>query len=326
MFRRLLAIFAVALLAASCSSSDVLATVNGERITKDDLFGLDPDWEDPASYVPDAPADAIPGAEAPAEAIDSKGGALRQSVFQLVLFEAIVQAAEDQFGFSVDEAEIAARMDDPPARYASLLNPAFMVDGTNDEIRRRIAEETLLLDLVAPAVIAEEEGGYEAWLTARPETVTKVCLRYNIVGSSDEASAVIDRLEAGEDFATVFAETSLDQSSPGGYLLNADGTCAASLSALTEVITEAIAAAELNEPIGPIDLTGNFAVLRVDERISPASAAVLAASPMDYLDASQARIVFEAWSSQALAAADIEVSPALGQWSSAALGIIPPSS
>ncbi len=323
MIRRLLVVFAIALLAASCSSSDVLATVNGVDITKDDLLVVDTDWEDPATYPLASPGADPLGAEAAAP--ETRGAALRQSVFELVQAEAIRQTAADQFDLSFADAEIQERMDAPPARWAGVLDPVLMDDGSNDEVRRLIAEQTLIADAVAPEVIAAAEGGYDAWLTNRPETVTRICLRYVIAGSDEDGVTAINRVSEGEDFGTVALELSVDQSSPGGFLLNPAGECSASLSELNEVISSAISGIDVGVPTGPIDLGGGFAVLMVEERTLPGSAADLEASPMDYLDPGQARVMFAAWSSRAISEADIWVAPTLGTWSSDALGIIPPS-
>ncbi|MDJ0664324.1 MAG: hypothetical protein QNJ75_07170 [Acidimicrobiia bacterium] len=322
MFRRLLVIAALALLAASCSFSDVLATVNGVEITEDDLLSVDPDWEDPANYPLPAPRLDATGAEIAAP--ETRGSALRQSVFELVQFAAIQQTAEEQFGIVIDDAAVQERMSDPPLRWAGVLDPALMADGANDEVRRLIAEETLIADAVVPEVLAAAEGGYDAWLENRPETVTKVCLRFLITASAEEGEAAIERINAGEDFGDVADDVSLDQSSPGGFLLNPAGECSAALSELNDVATNAIAGVDEGVPVGPIDVGGGFAVLMIDELLLPASAAELEAAPLDYLDPGQVRILFSAWSSRAVREADVWVSPTLGTWSPDALGIIPP--
>ena len=327
--RRLLVIFALALLAASCSSSDVLATVNGVDITKDELLRVDPGWEDPRSYTPTESARTIGGENVNLASADSVGGALRQSVVQLVTFEATVQAAETQFGVFADEEAIAARLQDPPRRYASLIDPAFMADGANDDVRRRNAEMTILQDEITPMLIADQLGGYDAWLADRPETVSSVCLRFIVVATAEDGDVVVDRLETGDDFAVVAEETSLDQSAPGGYLLNPDGSCGATEFALVtqnQVVGLAVMAAEVGQPAGPIDIGGSFVVLMVEERIEPSSAADLQANAMEYVDLSVASTIWAGWSSQVVAEADVEVSPQLGTWSAAGLGIVPPSS
>lgn len=323
MFRRLLVIPALALLAASCSSTDVLATVNGVEITSDELLIVDPAWEDPTTYPLAVPRVDATGTETPDP--QTRGEALRVSVFELVQAEVIKQTALDQFGIAIGVDAIQERMDNPPNRWVAVLDPALMIDGGNDEVRRRIAEQTLIADAIAPEVIAAAEGGYEAWLENRPETVTKVCLRYLIAASEEDGAVAIDRINDGEDFGAVVAELSLDQSSPGGYLLNPAGECVAALSELNEVATNAITGVEVGVPVGPIDVGGGFAVLMIDERLLPASAEALEAAPMDYLDPNQARVVFSAWSSRAIGEADVWVSPTVGTWSPEGLGIAPPS-
>ncbi len=137
-FRRLLVVLALALLAASCSTADTLATVNGDEITKSDLYALRPSYENGGSSV--------------------TGEQLRQDVSDLVLLEAASQAAVADFGLELTDAVIDERIANPPGRYSSVLNPAIAAPDANETTRRSRAIATLLIDAVAPSLIAAESG------------------------------------------------------------------------------------------------------------------------------------------------------------------------
>jgi parvulin-like peptidyl-prolyl isomerase len=304
MFRRLLAVIVVALLAASCSHSDVLATVNGEEITKDDLYVVYPDWEDP---------NALTGEE------------LRQAVSNLVTFEAITQAAEREYAVVLDEATIAERVANPPSRYESILVPELMSGSANDEIIRLNAIQSLLVDAVGPDLMADQYGGYEGWIESRPETVSRVCLRYIYVETSEDAEAVLARLSAGEDFIDLVAEVSIDQTAPDGLITNDGGGCLIDLSLFTEEIINAAIDTELNEPVGPVPIGTGFGVIRIEDRVIP-SAVQLRADPMEYADSATIEALYSGWTSDVVRDADVSVSATVGTWSPAGFGIAPPSS
>lgn len=303
MFRRLLVAIALALLVASCSSPDVLATVNGESITKDDVYAVYPDWEDPNVV---------------------SGDTLRQAVTTLVTFEAIRQAAENDYGVVLDDETIEDRVANPPAQYASVLDPEAMGGSVSDAIIRLNAVQTLLLDTIGPDLIAEQFGGYAAWVGSQPETVTKVCLRYLFVETSADAEAVLVRLDAGEDFIDLVSEVSLDETSPEGLLVDETGSCLIDLMLFNEGIVAAVSGAEVNEPVGPVALgSAGFAVLRVEDRVVP-SVAELQADPLQYVDSASIEAAYTEWRTAALSLADVSVSPTLGLWSDSGGGITPP--
>lgn len=306
MFRRLLAVFAIALLAASCSSTDTLATVDGVEITKGDLYALNPAYED-------------------AEAGDFSGEQLRQSVTDLIILETSRQNAAEEFGVVISDADIAERLVNPPARYAALLAADATAEGTA-EIQRQRAVVSLLLDRVSPELVVADYDGWEGVLEERPDFVTKACIRHINVPTEVEARDVLARLDAGEDFVALVEEFSQDSTSQDGLLVGADGSCLMSYVSLDEGLALESATADLNVPAGPLPLGTGYSVIRVEDRVQPGSADELTADPMAYLDPDVASNYYYSWASDALREADIEVSPVLGTWSSVGFGISPPSS
>jgi len=305
MFRRLLAICAAALVAASCSSTDTLATVNGVEITRGDLYAVNPAYED-------------------AEAGDLTGEQLRQSVTDLIILETSLQNAGEEFGVVITDADIAERLVNPPARYEALLASPTTAEGAA-ELQRQRAVVSLLLDRVSPLLVSAESDGWDGVLETHPEYVTKACIRHINVPTEEEAQDVLARLDAGEDFVALVAELSQDPSSQDGLLVGADGNCLMSYAALDEGLALESARVELDTPAGPLPLGNGYSVIRVEDRVQPGSAAELSADPMQYLALDIASNSYYSWASDVVREADIEVSPVLGTWSSVGFGISPPS-
>lgn len=303
MYRRLLAVLAVVLLASSCASNS-LASVDGTEITKDDLYNLYPNFEN-------------------ASITDFTGEELRQSVSDLIILEASTQAAKAEFGVEITDAEIADRLANPPLRYAAMLAPDATVEGTT-EVQRQRAMVTLLLDNVAPSLVLKDWGSWAAVLESDPEFVTRACVRHINLATEDEANDVLSRLQNGEDFVTLVGELSQDTSSDEGLLIGGDGECLTSWAALDAELAHTVATAELNVPIGPFPFGSGYSVLRVEDRVQP-TLEELTADPMKYLDLNVASNYYYTWASDVLRVANIEVSPELGTWSSAGFGISPPS-
>lgn len=302
MFRRLLAVLAVTLLAASCSSSDTLATVNGAEITKADLYAFNPEFEtSPTSFT---------------------GEQMREAVSNLVVLEAAAQAAEKQYGVSLTEADITDRLANYPQRYAEWLSPSSESD---PNVRHLLATASLLIDHVGPTVMAEELGGFEGVLADRPEIVTQACVRYIAVATEEEADEVLARLNGGEDFVALVQEVSIDPTFTDGLVVDDTGDCFVHFTGGTEDFVEAITTADLNVPVGPVNTGAGYAVIVVEDRVMPASATELAANPMDYIELGTARTYYASWASDMARDAEIEINPEVGKgWSSAGFGIVPP--
>jgi hypothetical protein len=80
----------------------------------------------------------------------------------------------------------------------------------------------------------------------------------------------------------------------------------------------------LNQPVGPVISGSAWDIVRVEDRLGPASAAELAANVMEFLNPDYISSLYTPWFNDAVRAADIDVSPTVGRWSSAGIGIAPP--
>jgi peptidyl-prolyl cis-trans isomerase C len=303
LIRRILFVLPIAMVAASCSASDTLATVDGNDITRGDLEALRP------SYTETPP----PNAEQ-----------LRSDLTLLIVVETEQSAAKTQFGYEPTDADIEERLASPPDRYASVIvSPDQLPDVTEEAIKVN-AIETLIRDAVVPELAEAEAQGFDVLLEDRPGDVSRSCVRHISTPTVEEAEAVLARLAAGEDFATVATEVSTDQSSPGGAVIDSAGECLVWLSRAGPEISYLAATAPLNQPVGPISANGQWEILIVEDRVAPSSAEDLAADPMEYLDPDYVAFLYTPWLNDALQEADIDVSPTVGRWSEAGVGIVPP--
>lgn len=300
--RYLAVIAVVTVIAAACSSADTLATVNGNGITRNDLYELRPSYQDSAS-------------------LDAEQ--VRTDLTNLIILEAVQAAAAEQFGIEITEPEIADRIANPPPRYAAVLADPARSDVTAAAARAD-ATQSLIRDRVVPKLVAAQDGGFETLLGSRPQDVTRVCVRHISTATFEEAQAVLDRIQAGEDFLALVKEVSSDTASPGGLLLNKAGECPVFVTRAGDDFANLAATAPLNQSVGPVSAGGDWHIIRVDERLAPRDVKELAADAMSFLDPDYISVLYTPWLNDAVRAAEIDVSPTMGRWSDTGIGIAPP--
>ncbi len=283
--------------AAACSSADTVATVNGEPISRADLEALNVGYRD----APLAP-----------------GEQMRQDVTQLIIAKAAATAAEEQFGISVSDTDVDARIASPPIRYAGLFAAA-----SDSAQARSDARQTLVRDAVVTRLVQDQFGGVAGYVAENPEDVVQVCVRHIMSATPEESVAVLARLQAGEAFDDVLGEVSLDTSTPNG-LLTINGQCPIHVGVVGEEFALAVATASIGEPTGPVASdAGFFHVILVEDRTEPDESSS-DEEFLDHLDNAAAAALFSPWVNEALRTADVEVASEIGIWSSAGLGIAPP--
>ena len=302
LLRRLILLIPIAVLAAACSSADTLATVNDSAINRADLTALRSSYENPAT-------------------VDAE--TLRSDLSLLIVLEALSTAATEEFGVEITEADIAERLANPPERYAEVIAPPGEFADITEQAVRASAIQSLVRDAVVSELAAQQPGGFEAMINQTPQDVTRACVRHIATGSIGEATQVLERLEAGEDFVEVAAEVSLDQISPGGLITNEDGECLVWFGRAGEDFAYLAATAPLNEPAGPVVSGDGWDVIVDTQRQAP-SLAELTADPMQYLAPDRISAIYTPWANDAIRDATIDVSPTVGRWSEAGVGIAPP--
>lgn len=161
-----------------------------------------------------------------------------------VLFSGIVDQLVDQYLLSqVIEADV------PRALELRIENERRAILATNvieDLLRERVTQEVI------------QEAYDETYANQEPER------EYNashiLVPTEEEAAAVVERLEAGEDFATVAQDVSTGPSGPNGGALGWFGT-----GAMVAPFEEAVVALEPETISGPVQTQFGWHVIRLNE-------------------------------------------------------------
>ncbi|HSM02152.1 MAG TPA: peptidylprolyl isomerase [Acidimicrobiia bacterium] len=296
MRRTLTLILALALGVSACSggSGAEIASVGDTTITEGDLADL---YEDDI--------DALP--------IDSS---LRSTIFGLIAKAILIDAIRVDFGVEVDQAEVdgveQAMLDQmnanglTPAEYVQIpdAGPEMIRHSAEISVVREAAQRALAS---VPAVIDQ--------ILADATAITTVCAFHILVNTEEEATAALERVQGGEDFAAVAGEVSID-SAPGGDL-----GCRLA-NAYVEPFALATVEAPLLEPTGPVPTQFGYHVIQVNERTTADEEAVRA-NPQDYLSRSEIDELWTAWLTETLQDAEVELDPRYGEWT--AFGILPPS-
>jgi hypothetical protein len=299
-FRFVSVVLAVALLAGACGDqSQALAIVNGESITADFMASL---------------RDSYGGS------INVNSEGFRTDLSESIFRVAIAHEAESQFGITVSEAEIDDRLADPPLRWQGLFAQLAEDADTTDAYARTQAELSILRDQVVDQLIRADDGFVESIINDSPQDLTAGCMRHILVATSLEADAVIQRLGEGEDFGAVAEELTLDTVSGGEPV----GGCPVAFGGLTPPVAQAAATAPLNEVVGPVQSEFGFHVMLVEQRTDAPTVEELVADPVFYLPASVLSSFFTPWFNQAVRDSEVSVADAVGRWSEAGIGIIPP--
>ncbi|MGB7858941.1 MAG: peptidylprolyl isomerase [Acidimicrobiia bacterium] len=197
----------VALVLAACGSgaggNETAATVNGTDVTVGDVERLmvtDDSTIDKANFA--------------------------QFLGFEIQWEIVEQATQEQFGIEVTDAEVDAEADRiyDSTNQGESREEFVLSRGVTEEFLRNIARQGLI-DAEVRAEFEDEatdptQDEIDSEMAVAEASFTEVCVSHILVPTEEEAQAVVVRLEAGEDFATVAEETSSDTGSAvsGGVL------------------------------------------------------------------------------------------------------------
>ncbi len=287
MKRILAAAAAMSIVVAACGGSDeVVASVNGEDITRSQVNVLVPDTDDPSAVTD-----------------------FTRYLSVVIQWEAISQAAAEE-GIEPTDEEIDARLDELVAGQGegSTLE-AYLEQVQASEGGIRLFTEQLIIQDAVQADLAEEgtvtDDEVNSELANNLLDWTVVCTSHILVGSEEEAIAVQDRLAAGEDFAVVAAEVSADVASgasggdlgcnsPSGFV---GSFAAATLEAEIDVVTE------------PVESEFGYHLILVNQREVATPDVVRVGLERDALASA-----VDAWFLGVIEAADVTVDGEIGVW------------
>ena len=288
--KRLLVLLAVlALTAAACGgSSSTAATVNATDITTGDVDGL--------FYEPEE---------------DLTDVQMAGYLSTLIQWTAVEQTAEADLGFEATEEAVDAEIETIlfEAGYAGDLDGFLEAQNISEEGITRYATQLLIEDAViesvTPAVEVPTLEDAQASIDAAPLEFTQVCSAHILVETEAEAEAVLERLDGGEDFATVAAEVSIDSGSgaEGGSL-----GCGAAATYVPE-FAEATVSATIGEVTGVVATEFGFHIILVESRS--------VAAPAEVLPFMEEQVIFaatDAWLLDAVKVAEVTVDEQYGTW------------
>ena len=286
----------LSLLVAACSGGDAtVATVNGTVITLGEVEEI------------------------------RQGGSVadrnqfNQDVFQLIVEETVRQAAAEEFGIIPRQADLDARFDEwiSGIEAQGTLQDYLDEYGITEETIRHVAFQEVMLPQIQERLVAEadpiDEEAVRAAFEQQLPAFTTICTRHILVATQEEAGVVVERLEAGEEFADLAAELSIDTGS---------GAAGGDIGCLTEAdmaqsfvpsYTEAARVAPVGEVYEPFESDFGFHVLIVDSREAPAFEEVSADLEASLVSQRSGQL-FDEWVFAALGAADIEVTERYGTW------------
>jgi parvulin-like peptidyl-prolyl isomerase len=290
---------AAAVIVASCSSSSVVATVDDATVDDASVVALRISMSDTSSYNAEE---------------------YRADLTNLIYLEAQKSAAYGDFGLTgLDDPDaIAAKIANPTPEEAEIFaNVANTPDRTEATVAA-VSQQFLIREEVA-AQLTDDVDYLTDIYENRQEMLVDVCVRHILTATPEEALAAKARVEAGEDFAAVADEISLDTFSPGGQL-----PCPAPAGGYVPEFSTTAAVAPIGELTEPVPSEFGWHIMIVDERTGPESLEGLLADPIAYLHPSLVNDLWVVWVNDAIRSADIEVSSQVGTWTHDSHGILPP--
>jgi parvulin-like peptidyl-prolyl isomerase len=294
-------IAALGLVLVACGgSSSTAATVNGTEITTGDIDGLFYEVDEDLTEAQTA-----------------------QYLGTLIQWTAVEQRAASDLDFAPTEEETQAEVETIlfDAGYPGDLDGFMEAQNVSEGVLTMVANRYLIEDAVVLAVTPTIEvptlEEAQAAIDEAPLEFTQVCASHILVETEDEAFAVIERLDAGEDLAVVATEVSIDTGTgPGGGSLGCN-------SAATYVpeFAAAVAEAPVGEATGPVGTEFGYHVIVVESRT------VATAEEVQLLMEQQ--LIAEAaneWIGDAVITADVTVEAEYGTWETEPVPqVIPPS-
>ncbi len=299
--RSLLLVAAVALVAAACSSASVVATVDGATIDNETIVALRTSFQESPNYDAEA---------------------YRGDLTNMIFLEAQKNAAERDFGLTGldDPKTIATKIANPTPDEAQIFATVADAEDRTEATAEAVAEQLVIRDAVQ-AELVKDPAFLADTFENQPEMLTSFCARHILTETPEEAQAAKDRIEAGEDFAAVAADVSIDTGSEGGAL-----PCPLPAGDVVPEFANAAMAAPIGEVTGPVQSQYGWHIILVDERTAPATLEELSADPLKYLHPGLVSQLWVDWIDGAVREADIKVASKVGTWARESHGILPPPS
>jgi parvulin-like peptidyl-prolyl isomerase len=219
----------------------------------------------------------------------------------------VTKAAADELGITITDEEVTAEATSifEQANVEGLSREEFLAsNGVTEDLLTRVALQQLLDAAVREHFTTNATAPTQDEIDARiAENEPLYCASHILVATEEEATAVLDRLEAGEDFGDVAAEVSVDTQSG---IAGGDLGCADPGNYVTE-FGEALAAAEIDVPTDPVETEFGYHVILLRE--DPSEAEVI-----EELQAEGVGTDTNNWFLEQVGSAEVTVDDRWGTW------------
>jgi foldase protein PrsA len=300
---RLLLPLSIVLAACGGTGGDAAATVNGNDITVQDINDL-------------IAADGAVDAEF-----------FRTQLQGKIVSTVVLDAAESEYGLTASDEEIETQYQEFRTQLessAESYEAALEANGITDERVRQAAREQIVATALRERITDEApevtEEDIAAELEANSATYRTACVKHILVATQEEAEAVKERVQGGEDFAAVAGEASVE---PQAEQTGGDLGCS-TLNRYVPEFTAGVLAAEVGEVAGPVQTEFGFHVILVDSIDDDATVEEAIRTQLETVNEGT---YFSEWIEETLAAAEITVNEEFGEWvTDPQPGIVPPGS
>jgi peptidyl-prolyl cis-trans isomerase C len=167
----------------------------------------------------------------------------------------------------------------------------------------------------------------EGLWTEIPQLFSTACVSHILTpleAGPAAAEAAAARVNAGEDFAAVAEDVSIDTGSPGGVLLSPEtGLCDLPLGIVVPEFGYEASVAPIGEVHGPFETDFGWHIIVVSERTGPESLAALQADPDSYLTDDIRTSLVNSWVTSVIEGAEVDVDPEIGSWDPEINNIVP---
>lgn len=277
------------MLLAACGSNNVEATVNGVEIMTSDVEGF---VYEPSEFT-----------DTPQQFAAYLG--------QAIQWEAVEQRVSDELAYEPTEEDIEAEVRRVVINAGFLDIPNFLVQQNISEATlNRVAEHLViqrhLHDLLGPDIEDPTDEAVQEELDTNPARwVSEVCVSHILTLTSSDAEAILEQLDAGEEFADLAIEQSVDTGTAGqgGSLGCADP------SGYVLEFADATRTAPIGEVVGPVQSQFGFHLILVESREATPFEDVRAA-----MRETEIVTAVSEWLNDTVKAAEVTVAEERGSW------------
>jgi peptidyl-prolyl cis-trans isomerase C len=229
-----------------------------------------------------------------------------------IIDRAVINAARDEFSISPTTAEVDTKVTELTQQIEAAqgvsVEEFFASQNLPIERLRAIANQQVVRDKLfehfEPEAVPATDADATLLLTSDRLGRTNACVRHILVASEQEALDAKERIDGGEDFATVAIEVSTDGSAPSGGDLGCEA-----LGLYVAPFAEAAASARVNAVTGPVETEFGWHLILVESREEPSITQL-----KEEINAGRVNQLIDAWLIETVTDATVTVDSQFGTW------------